>query len=483
MTDSAPLVLFNSLTRAAEPFVPIDPAAVRVYSCGPTVYARQHLGNMRAYVFTDTLTRVLRWKGWPVRHVINITDVGHLTSDADAGDDKIEKAAAAEQVSAWDVAARYTALFKADLARLNVAEPTRWSVATDHIDDMIAFAGRIGGSTYEAPSGLYFDTTTVPDYGKLAGHREDAAAPDVARIDSVEGKRHPADFAIWRKSEEPGRRQMEWASPWGIGAPGWHLECSVMSMKYLGAQFDIHTGGIDHREIHHPNEIAQNQAYTGTAGTGANLWMHNNFLVERGAKMSKSSGGFATLDTLVDAGVHPLAYRMLCLSAHYRSELEFSAENVLAALTRLKRLVIALAPLRAAATPSDSIRHPKLTEQLGLFDAAVANDLNTAAALTHLDAAITAKRIDAGERLAAVARMDEVLGLGLLALERSALRVRPATATLTDDEVEALLAERKAARAAKDFAAGDAIRDTLMAAGVDIMDGDALGWDWRPRFD
>jgi cysteinyl-tRNA synthetase len=482
MTNGAPLVLFNSLTRAAEPFVPIDPAMVRIYSCGPTVYARQHLGNMRAYLFTDTLTRVLRWKGWQVTHVINITDVGHLTSDADAGDDKIEKAAAAERLSAWDVAARYTALFKADLGKLNVAEPTRWSVATDHIADMIAFAERIGGSTYEAPSGLYFDTTTVPEYGKLAGHREDPAAPDVGRIDSVEGKRHPADFAIWRRSEEPGRRQMEWPSPWGAGAPGWHLECSVMSIKYLGAQFDIHTGGIDHREIHHPNEIAQNQAYTGTARTGANIWMHNNFLVERGAKMSKSSGGFATLDTLIDAGAHPLAYRMLCLSAHYRSELEFSAENVLAALTRLKRLVIALAPLRAAAAPAESVTHPKLIEQLRLFDEAVSNDLNTPAALTHLDAAITTKRIDAAEKLATVARMDEVLGLGLLDLERSALRLRPAKATLTDDEVEALLADRRAARAAKDFAAGDAIRDTLMAAGVEIMDGDALGWDWRPDF-
>jgi cysteinyl-tRNA synthetase len=482
MTNGAPLMLFNSLTRAVEPFVPIDPANVRVYSCGPTVYARQHLGNMRAYLFTDTLTRVLRWKGWPVTHVINITDVGHLTSDADAGDDKMEKAAAAEQLSAWDVAARYTRAFKADLAKLNVIPPTRWSVATDHINDMIAFAERIGGSTYDAPSGLYFDTTTVPDYGRLAGHRDDAGAPDVARIDSVEGKRHPADFAIWRKSEQPGVRQMEWPSPWGIGAPGWHLECSVMSIKYLGAQFDIHTGGIDHREIHHPNEIAQNQAYTGTARTGANIWMHNNFLVERGAKMSKSSGGFATLDTLIEAGVHPLAYRMLCLSAQYRSELEFSAENVLAALTRLKRLVIALAPLRAAAEPADEVRHPKLLDQLRLFDEAMANDLNSAAALTHLDAVVAAKRIDAGEKLAAVAQMDEVLGLGLLDLGRSALRLRPVDATLTDDAVEALLADRRAARAAKDFAAGDVIRDTLLAAGVEIMDGDALGWDWRPRF-
>ncbi len=479
MTTGAPVMLFNSLSRSAEPLAPIDPAMVRIYSCGPTVYARQHLGNMRAYIFTDTLTRVLRWKGFAVTHVVNITDVGHLTSDADAGDDKIEKAAAAEQLSAWDVAARYTTLFKADLARLNVRDPTRWSVATDHIDDMVAFGERIAASTYEAPSGLYFDTTTVPDYGRLAGRHD---GPEVGRIESVEGKRHTADFAIWRKSEEPGRRQMEWPSPWGVGAPGWHLECSVMSMKYLGPQFDIHTGGIDHREIHHPNEIAQNQAFTGTARTGANIWMHNNFLVERGAKMSKSSGGFATLDTLVDAGVHPLAYRLLCLSAHYRSELEFSVENVLAALTRLKRLVMAVEALCGGSEASaEAAMHPQLAEQLRLFDEAVSDDLNTPRALTHLDIVVGMKRVAADERLAAIARMDEALGLGLLSLSRADLRLRPNDASLADGEVEALVAERRATRAARDFATGDRLRDRLVVAGVEIMDGDPLGWDWRPR--
>ena len=482
MTTAVPLVLFNSLSRTAEPFRPIDPGdppVVRVYSCGPTVYARQHLGNLRAYLFTDTLTRALRWKGYGVTHVINITDVGHLTSDADAGDDKIERAATAERLTARQVADRYTDLFKADLAKLNVREPTRWSLATDHIDDMIAFAGQIAGSTYEAPSGLYFDTSTVPDYGRLAGHRpETPGAPEVGRIDSVQGKRHAADFAIWRRSEEPGRRQMEWPSPWGVGAPGWHLECSVMSMKYLGAQFDIHTGGIDHREIHHPNEIAQNQAFTGTAATGANIWMHNNFLVEHGAKMSKSSGGFATLDTLIDAGVHPLAYRMLCLSAHYRSELEFSAANVLAALTRLKRLAIAVEALRGGETmePTD----PALRLRSAEFDAALSDDLNTPRALIHLDQALADRRVSASRKLSAVLRMDEALGLGLATLTRAELRVRPVEAALNDASVEALLAERKAARAAKDFATGDRLREELIAAGVEIMDGDPLGWDWKP---
>ena len=474
---TAPLTLFDSLTRTLVPFEPIDPDHARIYSCGPTVYARQHLGNMRAYVFTDTLTRALRWKGIAVTHVINITDVGHLTSDADAGDDKIEKAAAAERLSARDIADRYTALFKADLAKLNVRAPTHWTLATDYIDAMIAFAQRIAGSTYLLPSGLYFDTSTVPDYGRLAGHRVEDGS-DVARIEAVDGKRNAADFAIWRRSENPGKRQMEWPSPWGVGAPGWHLECSVMSHDKLGARFDIHTGGIDHREIHHPNEIAQNQAHSGTAGTGANIWMHNNFLVERGAKMSKSSGGFATLDTLIDAGVHPLAYRLLCLSAHYRSELEFSAENVLAALTRLKRLAMALE--RLDADGDAEVSDPQLTHQLDLFDAAIADDLNTPRAMTHLEIVPTVKHASTAQKRAAMLKMDDALGLGLRDLTRGALRVRPAGARLDETDIEARLVERKAARAAKHFGRSDAIRDALIAEGVEVMDGDPLGWDWRP---
>ena len=302
---------------------------------------------------------------------------------------------------------------------------------------------------------------------------------------------------------------MEWLSPWGIGAPGWHLECSVMSMKYLAepfgqSQFDIHTGGIDHREIHHPNEIAQNQAYAGTADTGARFWMHNNFLVERGAKMSKSSGGFATLDTLIDAGVHPLAYRMLCLSAHYRSELEFSAENVLAALTRLKRLVGAVEKLRSAAGEPpwmkvldsavqgehgsyDDVRlalgsFPSITgDWLALFGQAVANDLGTPSALTFLEGAATDRNVDPDMQLRAIAFMDLALGFGLLTLSRADLRIRPTAASLSENDVAALLDERQTARAAKDFAAGDAIRERLVTAGVEIMDGDPLGWDWVPQ--
>jgi cysteinyl-tRNA synthetase len=471
----APLTLYNSLTRSLEAFQPLDSEkGVRVYSCGPTVYNYAHLGNLRAYVFTDTLSRVLRWKGFPLTHVINITDVGHLTSDADAGDDKMEAAARAQAKSIWDIAAHYTAAFKQNITDLNIRQPSRWSVATDHIAEMIDFAEKIAPEhCYELDTGLYFDSTTVPDYGKLAGSQDDTRE---GRIEAVEGKRHPQDFAIWRKSPPGEQRQMEWDSPWGMGAPGWHLECSVMSIKYLGAPFDIHTGGIDHREIHHPNEIAQNQAFCGCSDTGAHFWMHNNFLVDRQGKMSKSKGGFTTLTSLIDAGVHPLAYRLMCISAQYRSELEFSAENLGAALTRLKRLVMGVRalPLSPATDSSGD------DDYLAQLDAAVSDDLNTPRALPLLEAMIADKKLTTGRKLALLVHFDDVLGLNLLNLDRQSLRVRPASATLTEADVDARLAARKEARAAKDFARSDAIRDELTAAGVEVMDGDPLGWDWKP---
>lgn len=472
---SPPLRLFDSLTRSVRPFEPIDRDNIRVYSCGPTVYHYAHLGNLRAYVFTDTLTRALRWK-YPdttVTHVINITDVGHLTSDADAGDDKMAVAAAREAKTIWDVARFYTDAFKRDVKALNIVEPTRWSVATDHIAEMIAFAERIAPKhCYEIESGLYFDSTTVPDYGKLAGARGDVQE---GRIDEVSGKRHPSDFAIWRKSPPGEQRQMEWESPWGLGAPGWHLECSVMSQKYLGDQFDIHTGGIDHREIHHPNEIAQNQAATCSSATGANWWMHNNFLVDRTAKMSKSSGEFLTLQSIIDKGIHPLAYRLMCLQAHYRSELDFSWDNLLAALTRLKRMVMGIERFRALAALEPAGQAGMSLHQV---DDAICNDLNTPRVL-EIASSIGDMKGFASDRLEAMFYCDQILGLNLDTLSRADLRIRPTSASLTEPEIEACLAERKAARAAKDFATSDRIRDNLAAAGVEVMDGDPLGWDWK----
>ncbi len=468
-----PLTLYNSLTRAQETFTPIDPRVVRIYTCGPTVYNYQHIGNMRAFLFADTLGRVVRWKGWPTKHVINITDVGHLTSDADAGDDKMEKAAAAQAKSIWEIAAHYTAAFKDDVARLNIEPPAAWTVATDHIPQMIAFAQTIEKDCYLIEGGLYFDTSKVPHYGALARATTDQGE---SRIDPVSGKRNAADFAIWRRSPPGEQRQMEWDSPWGKGAPGWHLECSVMSLQHLGHPFDIHTGGIDHREIHHPNEIAQNQAFCSCEDTGARIWMHNNFLVDRGGKMSKSSGEFLRLQTLVDAGFHPLAYRLMCLQAHYRSELEFTWDNLAAALTRLKRLVIALVALRGR---DDGAVKGDAEPYLARLEEAVADDLNTPRALTVLDELIADKKLSPTVRIGAIGDFDAVLGLRLADLTRAEMRLRPVDATIDAATIDARIAERRQARIDKDFTASDAIRDSLAAAGVEVMDGDSLGWDWK----
>ncbi|MBA3880439.1 MAG: cysteine--tRNA ligase [Sphingobium sp.] len=472
MTDT-PLMLHNSLTRTTERFVPIDPSLVRVYTCGPTVYNYQHIGNMRAFLFADTLGRVLRWKGYPTKHIINITDVGHLTSDADAGDDKMEKAAAAQAKSIWEIAAHYTDAFKQDVARLNITTVSEWTVATDHIAQMIDFAKKIEANCYQIDGGLYFDTSKVPNYGALA---RAATEEGESRIDPVSGKRHPQDFAIWRTSAPGEQRQMEWDSPWGKGAPGWHLECSVMSLAHLGHPFDIHTGGIDHREIHHPNEIAQNQAFCGCADSGARIWMHNNFLVDRGGKMSKSAGEFLRLQTVVDAGFHPLAYRLMCLQAHYRSELEFSWDNLAAASVRLKRIVMAIEGLRARDDGSDKGDPQPYRARL---DEALSDDLNTPRALPVLDELLADKRLSPARRLSALADFDAVLGLQLGTLTRAELRVQPSGAAISEAEIEATLAARKEARAAKDFARSDALRDELAAAGVEVMDGDPLGWDWK----
>ena len=478
MTD---LKLFNSLTRQIETFEPVHPGEARVYTCGPTVYNYPHIGNMRAYVFADILGRTLSWKGFDLTHIINITDVGHLTDDADAGEDKMEKMAAEKAQSIWDIAAHYTEAFKADVKALNIRQPAKWSVATDYIDEMISFVQAMPPEhLYEIDSGLYFDTSSVADYGRLArAVTEDGEG----RIDTVGGKRNSADFAIWRKTPAGEKRQMEWDSPWGKGAPGWHLECSVMGHALLGFPFDIHTGGIDHREIHHPNEIAQNQAFCGCGSldeathSGAKIWMHNNFLIERSGKMSKSSGEFLRLQLLIDKGYHPLAYRMMCLQAHYRSELEFSWEGLEAALTRLKRIVMAVERLSDAERGDPS--HAKFAPIRSKFAEAMSDDLNTSIALTALEEALAVKKVDAGVKRAVIEEMDEVLGLSLFQRIRADLRIRPKDADVTEDHVEAAISFRRELRAQQNFAALDRNRDELAANGVEVMDGDPLGWEWK----
>ncbi len=496
------LTLFNSLTRDSKPFEPIHPGIpgilgnepeALVYTCGPTVYNYAHIGNMRAYIFADVLGRTLSFKGYKLTHVINITDVGHLTDDADAGEDKMEKFARDNAQSIRAIAAHFTAAFQDDIKALNIRGPfnkgqpdeKNWTVATDYVPQMIEFAKGIAAKhCYELESGLYFDVSTVSDYGRLARAQTNEGE---GRIEAVEGKRNAADFAIWRKTPPGEKRQMEWDSPWGKGAPGWHLECSVMSGAVLGFPFDIHTGGIDHREIHHPNEIAQNQAHCCTNGlddprnSGAQIWMHNNFLVERSGKMSKSSGEFLRLQLLIDKGYHPLAYRLLCLQAHYRSELEFSWEGLGAALTRLKRMVMAIEKIKLGCLTQNVFTESLLRgdPSLSAFEDAISNDLDTPQALVYLERVFVRKDVLDSTKWAIIQKMDSVLGLNLTKITRDDLRRRPRSATITEAEIEVTLAARKEARAAKDFARSDALRDELAAKGVEVMDGDPLGWEWK----
>ena len=482
------LKLFNSLTRQIEPLVPVHPGEARVYTCGPTVYNYPHIGNMRAYVFADTLGRVLSYKGYKLTHVINITDVGHLTDDADAGEDKMEKMAAEKAQSIWDIARHYTEAYWEDIKALNIRQPAHWSIATDYVPQMIEFAKDIADKhCYELDSGLYFDTSTVANYGALARAKTEEGE---GRIEEVEGKRHAADFAIWRKTPAGETRQMEWDSPWGKGAPGWHLECSVMSGALLGFPFDIHTGGIDHREIHHPNEIAQNQARCHSDDSGARIWMHNNFLIDRTGKMSKSSGEFLRLQLLIDKGFHPLAYRLMCLQAHYRSELEFSWEGLQAAFVRLKRLKHAYdmnfldVLMTYERNETDHVHFENDLAESHQFHDSVSNDLNTPEALIAFDDLLSnRKKYDPLQVRRIVLQMGLVLGFEFWMVKRTDLRIRPKAAVITEAEIETALAARKEARAAKDFAKSDAIRDDLIAKGVEVMDGDPLGWDWKLMID
>jgi cysteinyl-tRNA synthetase len=477
--SGSPIWLYNTLTREVSEFTAASPPHVSMYTCGPTVYADQHIGNMRAYVFADTLKRVLRWKGFKVRHVINITDVGHLTSDADEGEDKLELAARRQHKNAWAIAERYTSEFKKDLDRLRVIEPDVWPKATEHIPQMIRFAEELEerGWAYRLPSGLYFDTSKDSGYGKLA--RLDLSRQLAgARVDVAEGKRHPADFAVWRTSAPGENRQMEWDSPWGRGAPGWHLECSVMSIEYLGPHFDIHTGGVDHIPVHHTNEIAQSEAYLADSSPWIRWWLHGEFINLSGAKISKSAGGGVLVSDLIDRGYHPLVYRFLLLQAHYRSQTEFSWAAMDSAQAGLRRLLD-----RYAAARSDPAGQLSATAAgyLEAFDRAVSDDLNTPRALASVIAASRDDRLSDADLTALTSQFDQVLAIGLTDLTPADLDLKPTSAAITEREVSALVARRNTARAARDFATSDRIRAELAAVGVTVEDhpgGDST-WRWN----
>ncbi len=462
------LTLYNTRTRQKEPFTPLEPGCVGVYSCGPTVYSAQHIGNMRPYMFADLLCRALEGEGLSVTHVVNITDVGHLTDDADAGDDKMEVAAKTAGKRASDIAEEYTAQWLNDRRRLNCRDPDVLCKATDHIAEQVELALELErrGFTYRIEDGIYFDVAKFPRYAEFAGL--DLEQGGEARIEGVAGKRHFADFALWKFAAPGVVRQQEWDSPWGRGFPGWHLECSAMSTKFLGQRFDIHTGGVDHIKVHHTNEIAQSEAAFGTH-PWVGVWMHNEFLDFRGEKMSKSLGNIYVLDDLVERGFHPLGYRYFFLQAHYRRQQTFTDEAMEAADRGYRRLRTATSELReASGAPDDAA----VEQHAKTFRGFVADDLNAPRALALAIEVARDGTLEPATRRALIERFDSWLGLDLLE------GPLPEEAAESDPRIDALVAERDAARAAKDFARADEIRDLLAEEGITIADSPA-GTVWK----
>jgi cysteinyl-tRNA synthetase len=470
------LNLYNTASRRKEAFSAPD-NRVEMYCCGPTVYNFAHIGNLRTYIFEDVLKRALLSAGFSVKHVVNITDVGHLTSDADEGEDKMEKGALREGRSVWEIAAAYTAKFMANIRDLNIAPPDLWPKATDHIPEMVAMIGTLidKGYTYTTADGIYFDTSKFPAYCDFARMDPESLRAG-ARVD-MGAKRSPTDFALWKFSPSGATRQMEWESPWGVGFPGWHIECSAMSLKYLRQPLDIHCGGMDHVRVHHTNEIAQAEAATGTPFV--RFWLHGEFLTLDAGKMAKSGGGFITLDTVKERGVDPLAYRMFCYSAHYRSPLAFSWEGLEGAaqsLANMRKLTGVLATEPGAGSA-------RVSEVLQPFYAALDDDLNMPKAMAALWDIARSKDIAPADRKAAIAIADRVTGLDLLKIQvnRGAecwdeshtikLVMTPAGAAGIDAQVVfQKINQRRSARATKDWASADVVRKELAALKISVRD-------------
>jgi cysteinyl-tRNA synthetase len=447
-----PLRLYDNYTRSLRPFAPLAEGPVGLYTCGPTVYDFQHIGNFRTFMFEDVLKRVLEFNGYTVRHVMNITDVGHLVADADTGEDKMDVGARRAGKTAWEIAEIYTQAFLADMKALNIEDPSILCRATDHIAEQVEFIADLErkGFTYQTADGIYFDTSRQPDYGFLA--RLDREGLEAGKRVDIGAKKSITDFALWKFSAPGEKRQMEWPSPWGTGFPGWHIECSAMSQKYLGDYFDIHCGGEDHIPIHHTNEIAQTEARVGTRL--ANFWLHGYFLLENDAKMAKSAGEFLRVKALTDRGYHPLAFRYLCLTAHYRTQLNFTFDALDSAATGLARLRNGFHALPLDDSPADEASVARFTDHVN-------DDLNVPRALA---VAWDVRRGDLapGNRRATLLAFDQVLGLGLATWQPPQL--------IVPDAVRALADARLAARNAKNWVESDRLRGEIKAAGWDVED-------------
>ena len=457
----SPLFLYNTLTLKKEEFKPIRSGAVGLYTCGPTVYNYAHIGNLRTYLFEDFLVRVLEYSGYKVNHITNITDVGHLTGDMDMGEDKMESGAAREGKSAWDIAASYTAAFKKDLENLNILMPTTWCKATDYIKEQVAMVKTLEGKgfTYRISDGIYFDTAKIKDYNKLS-HLPLEKLKEGARIEINPEKKNPTDFALWKFSPAGAKRQMEWESPWGVGFPGWHIECSAMSLELLKDQLDIHCGGIDHINVHHTNEIAQSEAATGKKFF--NYWMHGAFLnIAGGKKMAKSTENFLTLDNaLIRKGINPLAYRFAALQTHYRKPMEYSEEGIEQAEDGLNSLLNQVAALgEKVGNINDDLK--------AKFLAAIDDDLNMPKALAVL-AAVFKSKFDPADKKATVLDFDKVLGLNLA--QASQLAAKELSLMDLPEALQALVLKRQSARELKEWAAADQLRKDIEEKGYIMED-------------
>ncbi len=450
-----PIKLYNTLTRQKEGLKPIIKGKVGLYSCGPTVYLRASIGNLRAYVFVDLLKRALRLNDLEVKHVMNITDVGHLVGDESEGEDKLEKTSRETGKTAWDIAKEYTDLFMKDMKKLNIIEPDVIPKATDHIEQQIELIKVLEekGFTYQTSDGIYFDTSKLDDYGKLSGQKLEEKE-EGARVEKNPEKKNATDFALWKFSPKDQKRQMEWESPWGIGFPGWHIECSAMSEEYLGVPFDIHTGGIDHIPVHHPNEIAQTEAARGKPLS--NIWMHNEFLQIDGGKMSKSLRNVYSLDNLKEKGFEPLTYRYFLLGAHYRQKQNFTWESIEAAqnaLNKLRKLIIELPHGNDISESYES----QLIDRIN-------DDLDIPGVLSVLWTMLKDKDLKPGTKYATAMKFDEVLGLELSDLEKQQIEI--------PQEVHDLLELRKKAREEKNWDLSDEIRDKIKDHGFEVKDSD-----------
>jgi cysteinyl-tRNA synthetase len=465
----AKILLTNTDGFAKQPLKPQKRGKASLYTCGLTVYDHPHIGNWRAFIFYDTLARMLRANGLRVDHVWNITDVGHLTSDADEGEDKLAAAAAKARKSAWDIARLYTAEFLTGMERLNIVGPTVMPKATDHITEQIDLVKKLEakGYTYRIDDGVYFDVTKFAGYGRMA--RLDLAGMKAgARVAANAQKRHPADFALWKFTPSGVKRDMEWDSPWGKGWPGWHVECSAMAIKYLGPTIDIHAGGVDHIPVHHTNEIAQSEAASGKPF--ARLWLHNEFMTVEGEKMSKSLRNFYTLDDLVRRGFEPLAFRLLMLQSHYRSQVNFTWEALGAAVVFLQRLRalgdLVLQPLEKGRSLDKRAARAMKKAMLER----ISDDLDTAgvlALLARLSDDLPAVDTDCTIRLTEILGLaDELLGLRLAGREDLTRRQK------------GLIAQRDAAKDRRDYVAADKLREVLQQSGIGLNDTPA-GTVWH----